>query len=203
MGIYEKAVKKIETIEKEHAEKISNLKTEISRLNETIADAEGQRLEALKTENQKLYSASIFALDQARTTLEAKEQELNAAETGPIITKETAEALEAELLAGMKEKETQTETKFNKMIDEFYPEICETDEVINTGNELLKKIELEMLKDAEKLRLYKRTGFPINVAKYQGNLPCRGHAQRIMNSDSYRENGGETPIGNLPNMFAR
>ena len=203
MGIYEKAVKKIETIEKEHADRIRKLKEDLNRLQGAIDEADHQRREAMQTGNQKLYSASVFALDQAKTEHSRTEAELQSAEKDPYITPETAQALEADLLAGMKEKETQTERKFVKLIDEFYPEISETREAVQAGNELLVKINLDMLKDPKKRELKARTGYPINITQYSGNLPCCHYADQLRCSDSYKENGGEKPINPQPDMIIR
>lgn len=191
MEIYEKTVKKIEAIEAEHAARIKALNEDLNRLQVSIDGADHQRMEALQTGNQKLYSAAMFALDQAKTEYNAKKAELLEAETGPYITKETAEALEADLLAGMMEKVNLTDAEFIKIIDKFYPEIAKTCEAISAGNELLIKINLDMLKDEKKIELYKRTGLPINIKSFQPNLISRYYSQMVMQNSKYKELNGK------------
>lgn len=193
MEIYEKTVKKIKSIEQEHAAHLEELRKDIDRLTLSAEEADRQRMEAIKTGNQKLYSASVFALDQANTERNAKEQELKVAETGPIITKETAEALEADMLAGLMEKVKQTDTEFFRIIDTYYPEVLNASKAITAGNDLLIKIELEMLKDEKKLEMYHRTGQPINIKQFRPGLVSMYYSQAIKHNEKYIEVTGNRP----------
>ena len=201
MELYEKAVKKIKSIEQEHATHLEELRKDIDRLTLSAEEADRQRMEAIKTGNQKLYSASVFALDQANTEREAKEQELKAAETAPIITKETAEALEADIMAGLVEKAKQTDTEFFRIIQELYPKAEKASKAITEGNALLRKIEFEMLKDERKLEMYHRTGQPIDVKQIRPNLSSLHYSGLIKHNEKYIEVTGEHPDDKKLSIF--
>lgn len=193
MEIYEKTVKKIKSIEQEHAAHLEELRKDIDRLTLSAEEAEQQRMEAMKTGNQKLYSASVFALDQANTERKAKEQELKDAETGPIITKETAEALEADIMAGVIEKVRQTDKEFFRIIDEYFPKVEEASKAIAEGNTLMKKIELEMLKDERKIATYQRTGLPLDVKQIRADLTSLYYSNMIRRNGEYIKATGNRP----------
>ena len=193
MEIYEKTVKKIKSIEQEHAAHLEELRKDIDRLTLSAEEADRQRMEAIKTGNQKLYSASVFALDQANTERKAKEQELKDAETSPIITKETAEALEADIMAGVIEKVRQTDKEFFRIIDEYFPKVEEASKAIAEGNTLMKKIELEMLKDEKKIEMYQRTGQPIDVKQIRADLISRYYSNMIRHNGEYIKATGNRP----------
>ena len=150
----------------EEKKKIAATLEELQQKKEEILKGMSENLTA---RNDKAYTAGSQDLNRINALIEFNTALLSEATTKPLINKEKNTAYYADIMKELKELKAQREAEIIKLIDKAKELINETNSDINTGNDVLKELQVNIYKDKSILNS-KGIVIPPLVKKYNEYL---------------------------------
>lgn len=145
---------KLDELKKEVEQIKENNKTKTEELNKTIENLEsikGQLLTGMKEclENQRTdaYVENGQELANINMLLDYNNALLLNETIRPLITKQQYEEKQNEIISYLSELKAETETELNSLMDNVRKIIADFNAEVDTGNELLKSLQVEIYRD--------------------------------------------------------